>query len=238
MKVLALDTTTPACSVALACGDRILFRFQLASREHTQLILPMIDDILAEADLSLNELDALAFTHGPGSFTGIRIGFGVVQGLAFGADLPVVPVSSLETLATTAVRHLKLESDCRVVPMFDARMDEIYWASFSCRNNVLQRMIDDSLDAPEHIHISCSDLPIVGIGDGWHFKERISLSPQLIEPSLTPDARDVLQIALPLVASGGSKSVEEIQPVYLRDKVSWKKRQRLRDQQSSHQKGS
>ncbi|MEZ5529140.1 MAG: tRNA (adenosine(37)-N6)-threonylcarbamoyltransferase complex dimerization subunit type 1 TsaB [Porticoccaceae bacterium] len=235
MKVLALDTTTPACSVALAYGDQTLFRFQLASREHTQLILPMIDDILAEADLPLTELDALAFTHGPGSFTGIRIGFGVVQGLAFGADLPVVPVSSLETLATTAVRHLELGNACQVMPMFDARMDEIYWASFCWRDNELQRVVADSLDAPEQINTPCSDLPIVGIGDGWHLRERIALSPQLVEPSLMPDARDVLQIALPMVANGAGKAVDEVQPLYLRDKVSWKKRQRLRDQQGSHQ---
>ena len=203
-------------------------RFQLASREHTRLLLPMVNALLSEAEITLSELDALAFTRGPGSFTGIRIGFSVVQGLALGGDIPVLPVSSLETLAHTACRKLIIEDSYRLLPMFDARMDEVYWSVFEWNGVGLTRLTPDNLSPPETIILPHSDLPLAVIGDGWHYADRIDLFSTIEASTLLPDARDVLTIAMPQIEKGALMAIDEVQPLYLRDKVSWQKRKRLR----------
>lgn len=226
--ILAIDTSTPACSAALLCGNDQVFRHKLASREHTRLILPMVDEVLSEAGLVLSQLDALAFTAGPGSFTGIRIGFGVVQGLAFGADLPVIPVSSLETLAHTAIRRLAISAGTYVLPMLDARMDEVYWGLFEYNGTDLNRVSRDSLTPPEEVASPFPERPHTVIGDGWNYADRIPLEPGVFDSTLLPEARDVLTIALREVNAGKTCSVDQAQPVYLRNEITWKKRQRLR----------
>lgn len=235
--VLAIDSTTAGCSVALKHKGEVRSLFKLASREHTRLLLPMVDELLSEVDMSLRQLDALVFTHGPGSFTGIRIGFGIVQGLALGADIPVVPVSSLETLAYTAARKLSLQTDCTLMAMFDARMDEIYWAQFEWRDGQVERQCEDSLTAPEYVTVNASTLPLLGIGDGWHYGERIPLQPTSLNVDLLPDARDALTVAWPDVVRGNLFAIDEVQPLYLRDRVSWKKRQRLRPSSGTSHSG-
>ena len=126
MKILALDTATEACSAALLSGDGSVYeRHDIAPRRHAELILPMVDGILTEAGLGLNDLDAIAFGRGPGAFTGVRIAAGVTQGLALGAGLPVIPVSSLAALAQPALGKAAI-----VLPAIDARMGEVYWAAY------------------------------------------------------------------------------------------------------------
>lgn len=258
--ILAIDTATQACSVALTNGDEILARHKLASREHTQLLLPMVDDVLAEGGMALSQIDVIAFTAGPGSFTGIRIGFGVVQGLAFGAEIPVLPISSLETLAHTAIRKLGVkqevqieearlelqkqnseitfcdltERELTIIPMLDARMDEIYWAQFQLPMdsevpNYLQRSCVDSLSPPEE---TCPEVnkssAVIVVGDGWNYSDRISLEPTMVDVTLLPEAQDILTIATPMVQAGKAIPIEQASPIYLRDKITWKKRQRLR----------
>ncbi len=109
VNILAIDSTTSSCSAALSSENKLITECNQAKRNHTKLILPMIDEVLSKSNLTLDKLDYIAFTAGPGSFTGIRIGFGIVQGLAYGANIPVLPVSSLETLAYTAIRKLKIK---------------------------------------------------------------------------------------------------------------------------------
>lgn len=236
--VLAIDTTTAACSAALSLRGEVISRFRLASREHTRLLLPMVNELLEEGGICLNQLDALAFTHGPGSFTGIRIGFGVVQGLAFGANIPVCPVSSLETLALTGLsKQEPAQEPCIVMPMFDARMDEVYWAQFEWRDGQLTRLCEDSLSLPEDLPTPASPLAVHGFGDGWNYAQRISISPTLLNREALPDALDVLTLAMPQIAHGATQAVTDVQPLYLRDKVTWKKRQRLREQKSEDGRG-
>ncbi len=123
MKLLALDTSTEACSAALFIDGEIRQRFEITPKAHTKLLLPMIESLLAEAELKLSQLDALAFGCGPGSFTGLRIATGVVQGLAFGADLPVVPVSTLAALAQNRLPELAFVAT-------DAHIGEIFWGVY------------------------------------------------------------------------------------------------------------
>ena len=126
-RILAIDTATEACSVAVWNQGEIHALFELCPREHTQRILPMVQQVLAESGLALNQLDALAFGRGPGSFTGVRIGIGIAQGLALGADLPMIGVSTLQTMAQGAWRVSGAE---RVLAAIDARMGEVYWGQF------------------------------------------------------------------------------------------------------------
>ena len=231
--ILAIDTSTPACSAAILRGDEVLSKHQLASREHTRLILPMVHDLLNEAGMALSEMDAIAFTVGPGSFTGIRIGFGVVQGLAFGAELPVLPVSSLETLAHTAIRKLHIRPNTHIIPMFDARMDEIYSAHFYYGSEGLQRLHKDNVCTPAKIDSEFFDPiisdPMIIVGDGWNYSERMSIrTPNYTDITLLPEAQDIFSIACPLMSEGKAIPVEEANPVYLRDKITWKKRKKLR----------
>src|SRR5690606_10081736 len=128
--ILALDSATDACSVALYRDGEVTSLFELAAKSHTQRLLPMVDELLQSADCTLKDLDAIAFGRGPGSFTGLRICLGIVQGLAFGANLPVIPVSTLAAMASGFWRE-PAQYSALPLPLLvalDARMDEIYWA--------------------------------------------------------------------------------------------------------------
>lgn len=130
-RMLAIETSAETCSVALNAGDEVLERFEHAPMKHAELILPSISGVLAEAGIAVQDLDAIAFGRGPGSFTSLRIGIGVVQGLAWGADRPVVPVSSLAAVAQVAAGERQdLPSESQIVVAMDARMQEVFHAAF------------------------------------------------------------------------------------------------------------
>ncbi len=141
-KILAVDTATENCSVALMVGNDVISRCEYAPREHTTKILPMVDTVLAEGGLKLNQLDALAFGRGPGSFTGVRIGIGIAQGLAFGADLPMLGVS---TLAAMAQGSYRLHQSEQVLAAIDARMGEIYWGQYQRQADGDWLVVDNEL---------------------------------------------------------------------------------------------
>ncbi len=125
--LLALDTATEACSVALLHDGRVLSHYEVIPRMHAQRLLPMIKDLLAEAGVALSAVDGIAFGRGPGAFTGVRIAIGVVQGLAFALERPVLPVSTLAVLAQRALREQGAQ---QVAAAIDARMDEVYWGCY------------------------------------------------------------------------------------------------------------
>ncbi|EKN5122688.1 tRNA (adenosine(37)-N6)-threonylcarbamoyltransferase complex dimerization subunit type 1 TsaB [Yersinia enterocolitica] len=225
-RILAIDTATEACSVALWNNGEVQALFELCPREHTQRILPMVQQVLAESGLSLQQLDALAFGRGPGSFTGVRIGIGIGQGLALGADLPMIGISTLQTMAQGAFR---LTGASRILAAIDARMGEVYWGEFERNDEGLwlgdaSEAVMTPAQALEHAQSLGGSWSTVGTG--WQtYPDLISGSRVVLtDGEITlPHAEDMLPLALSSWANGQVVSVENAEPVYLRNEVTWKK---------------
>lgn len=221
MKLLAFETATEACSAALYIDGEVGEVFQFAPREHTRLLLDMIDGLLAEAGLAPAQLDALAFGRGPGAFTGVRIATGVAQGIAYAADLPVVPVSTLAALAQGGKREFGWT---RVAAAIDARMNEVYWAAYSANDAGLMVAHSDELVCAAEQVPMLDGTDWHGIGSGWQtFAEALNLRQQGRvldwQGEYLPHAQDVAVLAVDAFAKGLAVSAREALPVYLRDQV-------------------
>jgi tRNA threonylcarbamoyladenosine biosynthesis protein TsaB len=224
MRVLAIETATEACSVALSLQGRLLLRHDEAGRGQSARVLLLVDAVLGEAGIRLRDLDAIAFGQGPGGFTGVRLAVGVAQGLAFGAGLPVLGVSTLQALAQ---RALGLHAAAGgVLVCSDARMGQVYTGAF--------RRGSDGLALPDGLERVC-DPHAVDLGDGaatgWigagrGFAAHPSLTARLtarltaIEAELLPDAAAVAALAIPRIAGGEAVRARDAAPVYLRDDVA------------------
>ena len=227
MKLLSVETSTEACSAALYIDGTIEERFEIAPREHTKLILPMIDSLMADAELKPQQLDALAFSRGPGSFTGVRISTGVIQGIAYGADLPVVPVSTLAAIAQNYFKNTG--SDCAYTAM-DARMGEIFWGVYQKNNQGYAELIDDEAVTLAE-NIIYPNKKGVGIGSGWlDYQQQLSdcLGTLLlgIETDHLPRASAIADLGVIGYENNKAVDVEMAMPVYLRDKVAKKESER------------
>lgn len=226
VKILALDTATENCSVALLVDDQVYCRSEVAPRDHTKKILPMVDEVLKEAGVTLAELDALAFGRGPGSFTGVRIGIGIAQGLAYGAELPMIAVSTLEAMAQGSFRA---NGATQVACAIDARMSEVYWGRYSREENGEWLAVDaECVIPPANLteQIVADESQWVMAGTGWDaYAEQLqTLALNCVQGDiLYPDAQDVVQVAKYMFEKGQTVAVEESSPVYLRDNVTWKK---------------
>lgn len=221
--ILALDTATEACSVALLHQNQRLSRDELSPRTHTQRILPMIDELLQEAKISLNQVNCLAFGRGPGSFTGVRVGVGIAQGLALGANLPVVAVSNLLAMAERAFQQL---GATHVVALIDARMNEVYFAQFAKTDDGWQTLVAEQVCSPECAlaQIRTEHKPYI-VGTGWAAYPQFSqaeLDVTLTDITL-PSAHEMLILAEQQIAQGNTQTAFEIEPVYLRNEVTWQK---------------
>lgn len=230
--ILALDSSTDACSVALYANGQLDARFELAAKSHTQRLLPMVDELLGDNNLKLHDLDAIAFGRGPGSFTGLRICMGIVQGLAFGAQLPVIPVSTLEAMAQGYYRA-NPEASLPVLASLDARMDEVYWGLFARDGDSVTPLSDEFVMKPELLAgqdiIQSLAGQFVAVGPGWHYPAMQVLAASTIVVDAQPQAEDMALIAAQVWSAGGAIDVLDAQPVYLRDTISWQKRQRIRN---------
>ena len=228
LTLLALDTSTEACSVALLYRGEKTNINELAQRTHTKRILPMIDEILANSGVGLNQVDALAFGRGPGSFTGVRVGAGIAQGLAFGADLPVIPISNLTAMAQAAFELCQAEN---VVAAIDARMNEVYFSQLvreKVRSDVgeffqWREIITEQVCSPEQAVNQLQDDNAFRVGTGW------AAYSQFTEKNLTssdialPNALYMLELARVEYLQKRTISALEIEPIYLRNEVTWKK---------------
>lgn len=231
--ILTIETSTQACSVALSVDGVAEQEISLEPRSHTRLLLPLIDKLLAKAAITPAQLTAIAYTAGPGSFTGLRIGFGVVQGLAFGCDLPVIGVSTLQTLVVGAQRQQALTAGDVVVPAFDARMGEVYWGAYrlaDChsKTGLPETVIADSLTTPDRVAEEVDGNNCIGVGEGFHLQAQFPVKPRQIFENLYPQAIDIVPLAEFAWQQGEAVAIDKAELTYLRDTVSWKKRQRLR----------
>ena len=223
MKLLVLDTSTEWCSAALWLDGRTQARRVLAEQRHSSLLLPMVDELLRESDISLRQLDGIGYGAGPGSFTGLRIACAVTQGLAFGADLPVAGVSTLESIAEQTGAD-------QVLTVLDARMAEVYWAAYQREgphpegHKGWRAVSEPQLALPESVAVPAAG-EWVGAGNGFAVLGEV-LRPRLaarlvrIDDTLMPDAAAMAPLAARAFERGEGMDAALAAPIYLRDKVA------------------
>lgn len=216
--LLALDTATEACSVALLHDGKVTSHYEVIPRLHAQKLLPMIKQLLEDAGTTLAAVDAIAFGRGPGAFTGVRIAIGVVQGLAFALERPVLPVSNLAVLAQRALRE---HGASQVAAAIDARMDEVYWGCYREVAGEMKLAGEEAVMPPEMAGLpSAASGDWFGAGTGWGYAERIAASVGAQDATLLPHAQDLLTLGTFAWHRGEAIVADDAQPVYLRDKVA------------------
>jgi len=229
MKILAIETSTEFCSVALWQDGELSSRSEHAGQKHSEILMAMLDGVLKEAGVKLAQLDGIAFGAGPGSFTGVRIACGVAQGLALGANLPVVGICTLQALAQDVAMKGGMKKN-KVIAALDARMAEVYFAVYEKSDGIWKTVCEPCLCLPQ-------DTPIVA-GAGWSgagsgFAAHGSLlraryAGQLVEvdEKCVPQASAIARLAAPMFASGLGVDAAQAMPLYLRDKVALKTSER------------
>jgi tRNA threonylcarbamoyladenosine biosynthesis protein TsaB len=223
MKILAIDTATEGCSVALLQGAEVTERFEVTPRGHADRVLDMVREVLAEGQLSLAQLDAIAFDRGPGSFTGVRIGCSMAQGLGFAMDLPLLGISSLQALAAAALRaHPETNHVCA---MIDARMSEIYTGYYVRGETVPQLLGEEAVLPAQQLVLPNTEHTWLATGTGWSayrsdFTDTLNQQVVVGEGAALPHAADVAQLAVSAFKAGGAIAAELAHPTYLRDRVT------------------
>jgi tRNA threonylcarbamoyladenosine biosynthesis protein TsaB len=228
VRILAIDTATENCSAALLIDGQVITRERMLERGHAEIILPMVDELLAEAGISLAALTVIAFGRGPGGFTGVRLAASLAQGLAFGAGLPVVPVSDLAALAQRVLgQDAAVE---RVLACTDARMREVYWGCFERTAAGLAAAIaEEHVGKPATVHLpqawagQAHALPVWGAGSGFaacpEVHAALGAALRGVLEGLFPRALEIARLAAPEAAAGRVLPAEQALPVYLRDDV-------------------
>lgn len=232
---IAIDTSSEACSVSLMVDGTLSDASISAPKSHAKSLLPFIHDLLSARKIRLDDLDFIACCEGPGSFTGLRIGLGVAQGLAFGAGKPMVGVSSLEALARAA--RLRHQDTDVVVSLLDARMGEIYWSVTEFSSGSISVVVKPSLSAIADVNVrvmelanasSDKNLVIAGAANSLLDHSYLHQPGITFDDVVAPNATQIAEIALELWRTGASCSPQDFQLNYLRNSVSWNKRQRIR----------
>ena len=217
-KILAIDTATERCSVALRVNGESIDRVVDTPRGHADLILSLIDGVLLDAGMKLTDLDGIAYGRGPGAFTGVRIAIGVVQGLAFGASLPTVGVSNLAAVAQQIAKP-----DDRVLVCMDARMNEVYWGLFTCNHatRLVTAASAERVGAPTTVDVGLAP-PTVAAGTGFGAYPELTavFGGIVIHPGTLPRATEIALLGEAALRAGEGRPAHEAQPVYLRDQVA------------------
>lgn len=231
--ILIIDTATEACSIALKSNGQLFNFFEIAPRQHGELVLPNVDKLLKEANISLAEVDVIGFGRGPGAFTGLRICISIVQGLAYGANIPVVGVSSLQAMAQSCFERDKQHN---ILAAIDARMGEVYWGQYRENQGIMELVGAEQVISPESVVVKAQTLPdnnsrsviYRAVGTGWQtYAQALSRAanvPTIIEHEMSyPNAIYMFPMVEKLFAEGKAVSAELAQPVYLRNDVAKKK---------------
>ncbi len=224
MKILAFEAATHRLSVALWCDGVLAEKSALVPNGGSERLLPWANELLAEAGLSLKQLDGLAFGAGPGGFTGLRLACGVTQGLAFGLDIPVVPVCTLAALALGA-------GDGRILACLDARMNEAYVAAYAVSGETVEEIMVPKVGAGETAPLPEGE-GWRGVGDGFAaygaaLRQRMGARLVAEDASLMPTATAVARLAAPVLLRGAGVPAAQALPLYVRDKVALTTAERL-----------
>ena len=219
MKLLAFETATEACSVALYVDGQVRERFEIAPRRHAELSLPWAEELLADAGIARSQLDAIALGRGPGAFTGVRLAIAIAQGIALALDRPLVPVSTLQVLALRAPAGAD-----QVLSSIDARMGEVYAARQVRVDGQWQLQGDEIVCAPEAVVLPAGSRWF-GVGTGFGAADGLlatRLADQLdgVDAQALPRASDLLTLAVPAFARGEGVAPERVEPAYLRNNVA------------------
>lgn len=227
MPILALDTSSDACSASVLTATHCFTEFELTPRAHTQLILPMIESVLKQAHLELADMDAIAFGRGPGAFTGVRIATGVAQGLALAANKPVLPISTLAALAQQAYQQ---QQASKVLVALDARMGEVYWGVFTVIDGQVQLQGEEQVLIPSAIELPDAN-DYVAVGSGWAaYPALAERAASVIHATYTdwlPSAEFIAHLAWQDYLAGKAIPPEQAQPIYLRNKIAQTTQERL-----------
>lgn len=230
MRILALETSGEYCSVALLRDDDLFSQHEQAARRHGERLLPMMESVLTQGGLNLADLNAIAFGRGPGSFTGVRIAAAVAQGVAFGAQLPVVAISTLAGLAHAGWR--RHQQGC-ILAAVDARIGEVYWGLYWVDGpGQVRPVCAERVSAPDTLGVSIANsaavaTPDFGVGNGWErypdtLRTGVNLSDERIDARLVCTAADIAELAAVAFRRGESVAPELAHPVYIRDQVAIK----------------
>lgn len=216
--ILALNTSTEACIVAVQNNSDIVSRNQLSLGSNTSFIFPMIKDVLEEIKVHPSDIEFIAFGQGPGYFTGLRVALSIAQGLALGLECPVIPISDLAILAQQAFRK---HNALKVAVATDARMGQIYWGCYEAIEGEMQLIRNEEVVDPEKIILPQNPgKEWFGVGNGWKYSERIKLRPAVVKGEIRADAQDLLSLANFSLKRGLFFSADEVKPVYLRTNVA------------------
>jgi len=228
MKLLAIETATEACSVALWVDGEVRERFGIVPRQHAELTLPWAEQLLTEAGIAKSQLDAIAVGRGPGAFTGVRLAVALAQGIALALDRPVVPVSTLAALAFAAPLAgegaRRAGEGANILAAIDARMGEIYVAAFRREGDAVMATSHEIVIPPAQYHLPEGD-GWVGVGTGFAavdaaLQTRFGSRFARIDATALPHAADVARIGASAFANGGGLAPERLEPAYLRDNVA------------------
>ncbi len=225
MKLLAIDTSTDITLLGLDLDGRLVDGSMRAGRSHSRGILPAIESLLAEGDLGLRDLDGIVFGKGPGSFTGLRIAAGVVQGLAYGLNLPVAPVSSLACCAQRFAADDGSAAGRMVAVALQARLSEVYFGTFHIEGGIALGNQDEQVVDASAVP-ACQPGNWIGVGDGWKFRaeleEAMGVAMARVEPNAALSAEHLMAQGRHVFASGLAVTAMEALPEYLREEVASK----------------
>jgi len=225
--LLAIETATEACSIALLRDGRVQERHEEIPRQHSQRLFAMLRELLPTGGLREQGVEAIAYGCGPGSFTGLRVAASAVQGLAYASGLPAIAVSTLACQAQTALRMGLLRPGECVASLGDARLNEVYCALYTVNGESVVQSSGPQACAPEELACPERTPPTVLVGSGARYQERFprqfTCAVRLVNADLLPHARDMLPLALAEAAAGRLQLPSEVAPVYVRDEISWKK---------------